>query len=182
MNSSWARPRSRSPAPPTAANRAMSRRSAAWLARIGLSAADLECGAHLPYDEPSMRALVRAGQQPDAAYNNCSGKHTGFLTTAVHLRAPTKGYIRYEHPIQQRLLGILEQTCGPRSLRGAARDRRLRHPHHRHSAGQYGHGHGAAGRSGRAAARPGRGGGPRGRGDDGGALYGRRPGGVRAAC
>jgi L-asparaginase II len=59
-----------------------------------------------------MRALVRAGQQPDAAYNNCSGKHTGFLTTAVHLGLATKGYIRYEHPIQQRLLGILEQTCG----------------------------------------------------------------------
>jgi L-asparaginase II len=84
----------------------------AWLARIGLSAADLECGAHLPYDEPSMRALIRAGQQPDAAYNNCSGKHTGFLTTAVHLGLATKGYIRYEHPIQQRLLGILEQMAG----------------------------------------------------------------------
>jgi L-asparaginase II len=83
-----------------------------WLRRIGLSAADLECGAHLPYDEPSMRALVSAGQAPDAAHNNCSGKHAGFLATAVHLGEPTKGYIRYEHPVQQRLLGVLEQTCG----------------------------------------------------------------------
>lgn len=83
-----------------------------WLRRIGLSAADLECGAHMPYDEPSMRALVRAGEAPDAAHNNCSGKHTGFLTTAVHVGEPTKGYIRYEHPVQQRLLGVLEQTCG----------------------------------------------------------------------
>ena len=84
----------------------------AWLRRIGLSAADLECGAHMPYDEPSMRALVAAAQTPDAAYNNCSGKHTGFLTTAVHLGEPTRGYIRYEHPVQQRLLGVLEQVCG----------------------------------------------------------------------
>ena len=92
----------------------------AWLERIGLSVADLECGAHLPYDEQSMRALVRAGREPDAAYNNCSGKHAGFLTTAVHVGEPTKGYIRYEHPVQQRLLGVLEQTCGL-DLSGAPR-------------------------------------------------------------
>ena len=84
----------------------------AWLKRIGLSTGDLECGAHLPYDEASMRALLRAGREPDAAHNNCSGKHAGFLTTAVHLGEATRGYIRYEHPIQQRLLGVLEQLCG----------------------------------------------------------------------
>ncbi|MEA2781989.1 MAG: hypothetical protein QOK29_3533 [Rhodospirillaceae bacterium] len=83
-----------------------------WLARIGLTAADLECGAHLPYHEPSMRALIRAGREPDATYNNCSGKHAGFLTMAVHLGQPTKGYIRFEHPVQQRLLGLLEQISG----------------------------------------------------------------------
>ncbi len=83
-----------------------------WLDRIGLSVADLECGAHLPYDEPSMHALLRESRAPDAAYNNCSGKHAGFLTTAVHLGEPTEGYIRYEHPVQQRLLGLLEQVAG----------------------------------------------------------------------
>ena len=56
-----------------------------------------------------MRAMVRAGIEPDASHNNCSGKHSGFLTTAVHLGLPTKGYIQYEHPIQQRLLAIMEQ-------------------------------------------------------------------------
>jgi L-asparaginase II len=81
----------------------------AWLRRVGLSAADLECGPHMPYNETAMRAMVRAGIEPDASHNNCSGKHSGFLTTAVHLGEPTKGYIQYEHPIQQRLLGIMEQ-------------------------------------------------------------------------
>ncbi len=83
----------------------------AWLRRIGLSVGDLECGAHMPYNEPAMRAMVREGIEPDASHNNCSGKHSGFLTTAVHLGLPTRGYIRYEHPVQQRLLAIMEQLC-----------------------------------------------------------------------
>lgn len=84
----------------------------AWLERVGLSADDLECGPHWPYHEPTMRAMTRAGQEPTRAHNNCSGKHAGFLTTAVHLGEPTKGYIQYEHPVQQRLLGLLEQMSG----------------------------------------------------------------------
>lgn len=81
----------------------------AWLARVGLGVGDLECGAHLPLHEASAHALIRAGREPDASHNNCSGKHAGFLTTAVHMGEPTRGYIRFEHPVQQRLLGILEQ-------------------------------------------------------------------------
>ena len=83
-----------------------------WLHRIGLGVEDLECGPHYPSHEPTMRALVQARQQPTRAHNNCSGKHTGFLSTAVHLGDKTKGYIQYEHPVQQRLLGILEQMSG----------------------------------------------------------------------
>ena len=84
----------------------------AWLSRIGCSVADLECGRHLPYHTASAEALIRAGTAPTAAHNNCSGKHAGFLTTARHLGEPTKGYIRYEHPVQQRILGLLEQMAG----------------------------------------------------------------------
>jgi L-asparaginase II len=85
---------------------------AAWLARIGLTADDLECGSHLPSEDAAMRAAIRSGAPLTALYNNCSGKHTGFLATAVHLGEPLRGYIRYEHPVQQRILGVLEQTCG----------------------------------------------------------------------
>jgi len=86
----------------------------AWLARIGCSVADLECGSHAPLHESSVEALIRVGRKPDATYNNCSGKHTGFLATARHLGEPTAGYIRYEHPVQQRILGALEQMTGMR--------------------------------------------------------------------
>lgn len=83
----------------------------AWLATIGLSEADLECGAHAPGRLPIFEAFVRSGSQLTPAFNNCSGKHTGFLTTAVHKGEPTRGYIRREHPVQQRLLGIYEQLA-----------------------------------------------------------------------
>ncbi len=84
---------------------------AAWLDKVGLSVADLECGAHPPSHLPSAMALAAAGEKPTALHNNCSGKHTGFLSTAMHKGEKTKGYIRLDHPVQQRILGILEQLA-----------------------------------------------------------------------
>lgn len=83
-----------------------------WLKRIALSESDLECGSHLPYDEGTARDLLSAGRQPGPLYNNCSGKHAGFLTAAKQLGYPTKGYIERTHPVQQRVLGIMEQMTG----------------------------------------------------------------------
>jgi L-asparaginase II len=83
-----------------------------WLARVGLSARDLECGPHLPYDEPTAARMQRAGQDPERTHNNCSGKHAGFLTLARHLGADTAGYVAFGHPVQQRVLGVLEQMTG----------------------------------------------------------------------
>ncbi|MFQ5774093.1 MAG: asparaginase [Kiloniellaceae bacterium] len=85
---------------------------ATWLERVGCAVEDLECAPHLPFDEAAMRALLRAGAEPSALHNNCSGKHAGFLTLARRLGVPTKGYIRFEHPVQQRILGVLEGMTG----------------------------------------------------------------------
>jgi L-asparaginase II len=87
-------------------------RVAGWLARIGLGPADLECGPQLPMNEQAAAELLRSGSTPSALHNNCSGKHTGFLTTAVHYGEPTGGYIRADHPVQQRLRRVLEQMSG----------------------------------------------------------------------
>lgn len=84
----------------------------AWLGRVGLSVDDLECGAHPPYHPSSVKALVVAGQEPTQAHNNCSGKHTGVLTTCRHLKDPTRGYINAEHPAQARITRVLEEMCG----------------------------------------------------------------------
>jgi len=84
----------------------------AWLRRIGLSVDDLECGAYWPSHAEAQHALIRAGQAPTAAHNNCSGKHAGMLTTCRHLGEPTRGYARPEHPAQRRTLRIFEEVCG----------------------------------------------------------------------
>src|SRR5581483_1570417 len=84
----------------------------AWLARVGLGVDDLECGVQMPSNEAVHGAMYAKGERATRAHNNCSGKHAGFLTAAKHLGFPTKGYIQYEHPVQQRLLGILEQMSG----------------------------------------------------------------------
>lgn len=84
----------------------------AWLKRIGCGVDDLECGPQEPERREHLRELYLSGDEATAAYNNCSGKHSGFLSVARHLGHPTKGYIDYEHPVQQRILGILEAMTG----------------------------------------------------------------------
>ncbi len=78
-----------------------------WLQRIGLSENDLYCGAHPPRDEQVAEVMYRAGLDPTRAYNNCSGKHTGFLTLALHLGEKTSGYAKPPHPVQQAVLEAL---------------------------------------------------------------------------
>jgi L-asparaginase II len=85
---------------------------APWLERIGCGERDLECGCHHPYAWDATVELLRADQEPNQLHNNCSGKHTGFLTLARHQNWQTKGYIDYGHPVQQRVLGLLESMCG----------------------------------------------------------------------
>jgi L-asparaginase II len=84
----------------------------AWQARVGLSVSDLECGAHLPSYAPAAHALIRAGTPVSALHNNCSGKHTGMLTTCRHCGDATRGYIAFEHPQQQRVARTLSDLCG----------------------------------------------------------------------
>ena len=83
-----------------------------WLERMGLSPADLECGSHMPYHEPSAAALICSGAAPGPAHNNCSGKHAGFLATALHMGEPPRGYVRADHPVQQRVTRALGEMCG----------------------------------------------------------------------
>jgi L-asparaginase II len=69
-----------------------------WLQRLGLSPDDLECGAHWPYHEASLRHMAARGETPTAAHNNCSGKHAGFLTLARHLKATSGPSTRCSRP------------------------------------------------------------------------------------
>jgi L-asparaginase II len=72
----------------------------ALLARGGLSADALGCGAHPPACTRASVALARAGGRPGVLHNNCSGKHTGMVLTALHTGAPVEGYLEPDHPLQ----------------------------------------------------------------------------------
>lgn len=82
-----------------------------WLRKIGLTPEALECGQQTPTDEQAAAQLLMANQRPTALHNNCSGKHAGFLTTARHLDELTEGYIRAEHPVQQRVAMALAEMA-----------------------------------------------------------------------
>jgi L-asparaginase II len=82
-----------------------------WLTRLELSEEDLECGPHAPYNDKAAAALILNQIAPGRIHNNCSGKHTGMLTTARFLGEATRGYIEREHPAQQRWMKALGEMA-----------------------------------------------------------------------
>jgi L-asparaginase II len=82
-----------------------------WLKRLGLSDMDLECGSTGSNEKVVHEELIRSNTKLTRAHNNCSGKHTGFLATTLHMGEPTKGYISADHPVQRRILGTLEEMA-----------------------------------------------------------------------
>jgi len=82
------------------------------LARAGLDATALRCGAHPPIHQPSAAALARAGEAPSALHNNCSGKHSGFLCAACALGADPRGYIQPAHAVQREVKAVIESASG----------------------------------------------------------------------
>jgi L-asparaginase II len=84
---------------------------ASWLDRLGLTEDHLACGAVLPEDTESAHELLALGQHGCRIHHNCSGKHTGFLTTALHLDIPLEDYHLVEHPLQQLSLEILSDLA-----------------------------------------------------------------------
>ncbi|MGA9794605.1 MAG: asparaginase [Rhizomicrobium sp.] len=76
-------------------------RVAAWLERIGCTEQDLACGAHPSRVEAVNEAMILRGEKPTRIYNNCSGKHSGFLTVCRHWDIATQGYEHRHHPVQE---------------------------------------------------------------------------------
>lgn len=91
-------------------------RVAAWLARIGCGESDLACGAHASRFEKVAEAMIRDGVKPTRIFNNCSGKHTGFLTVARHWDVATQGYERVDHPVQRAVAAVLRDLSGAGEL------------------------------------------------------------------
>lgn len=75
-----------------------------WLRRLGLDGDALGCG-------PQPRAWVPAGTET-AVHNNCSGKHTGFLTLALHLGQPVADYLDPDGPAQAAVRAHVADATG----------------------------------------------------------------------
>ncbi len=84
--------------------------AAAMLAKAGLDASALECGAHWPTSQAATVALARSGACPTALHNNCSGKHSGFLCTCAHAGLDHHGYVEAGHAVQETVRGALEDV------------------------------------------------------------------------
>jgi L-asparaginase II len=82
-----------------------------WLAGLGLGEGDLRCGAHAPYDPTERVHLAKTGTSPCQFHNNCSGKHSGFLTYVQHMRAGPE-YTEIDHPLQVAVRTAFEETSG----------------------------------------------------------------------
>ena len=79
-----------------------------WLAEMGMGDDDLRCGPQMPQDRLAFNTLIKTDGSPCQAHNACSGKHTGFITLARHLKAPGN-YIDINHPVQKACLDAFEE-------------------------------------------------------------------------
>ncbi|MGN8841560.1 asparaginase [Niallia sp. HCP3S3_B10] len=81
------------------------------LERLGIKEDHLQCGTHTPWNLTSYKELLRNGGDVTPVYSNCSGKHTGMLATAIHMKEDIANYREVEHPHQQRILEAIEEIC-----------------------------------------------------------------------
>jgi L-asparaginase II len=86
----------------------------AWLDRIGCAVVELACGPQRPGHEATATKMIKEGVKWTELHNNCSGKHTGFMTVARHLGAPVSGYQLHDHPVQRAVEATLKEMAGLR--------------------------------------------------------------------
>ncbi len=77
--------------------------------KAGVGSELLACGIHPPIHRESAKALQTAGIAPQQIHNNCSGKHSGMLTTCVQMGYDPKDYLNPDHPVQQYIYDIVKE-------------------------------------------------------------------------
>ena len=82
-----------------------------WLSDLELGDDDLRCGPQIPNDKDANEGLTRAFEMPCRYHNNCSGKHSGFLTVTKHLNAGPD-YVDPSHPTQLAVRQAFEDVTG----------------------------------------------------------------------
>ncbi len=83
-----------------------------WLQKLGKDERILECGVHRPLYTLTDKKFISSSEKFSVLHNCCSGKHLGFLTTALHRNEHLEGYVFKEHPVQRRVDQTLSEMTG----------------------------------------------------------------------
>lgn len=91
-----------------------------WLADLDLSESDLRCGPQRTSDREYQAEMTLAGRCEDKRHNNCSGKHSGFLTMNKHIGGDADYHLP-DHPLQTAIRDVTEDMAD-QSVAGFAID------------------------------------------------------------
>lgn len=85
--------------------------------KAGVTEAELLCGVHEPFHEPTTFAMRERREAPTPNRHNCSGKHSGMLALAELYKAnlteeEALDYIDAQHPVQVAILNTFADMCG----------------------------------------------------------------------
>jgi L-asparaginase II len=80
------------------------------LARAGLDEGSLRCPRDWPLAPGAARIVAHSGAtSPRRVWNNCSGKHAGFLRACASQGWPLDAYLSPEHPLQRRVIELVSE-------------------------------------------------------------------------
>lgn len=86
----------------------------------------LRCGCHVPYHFETAGKAPAPGETFDERYNNCSGKHAGFVAYCLQHGLPLDDYTAPDHPLQQVIARDVARAVGmdvkdmPRGIDGCS--------------------------------------------------------------
>ncbi len=86
------------------------------LAREGIPETALGCPAAYPQDAEAREAAVRSGTGKQRIQMTCSGKHAAMLLACAANGWPLESYLDPEHPLQKRVLDVIERFTGERPV------------------------------------------------------------------
>lgn len=84
------------------------------LKAAGVTETCLECGPQWPERGKDQARLHRMGAPAGRIHNNCSGKHAGFICSAVAMGIDPAGYVRPDHALMREVVAAMEAMTGVR--------------------------------------------------------------------
>ncbi|WP_171164959.1 asparaginase [Streptomyces sp. I05A-00742] len=84
------------------------------LDEFGLAEGDLRTPPDLPLDPVEAEEYLASGRVRDRVTMNCSGKHAAMIAASAANGWPVDSYLDPAHPLQQLVLGAVEEASGER--------------------------------------------------------------------